>query len=157
MVVVTPQFDGRPHPLFAPFSVMHNGIEGYITRYDNSGVANALSESALRGAPVFYDEEPSWLMPPGTISRQQIDEMLAKGIPALTPSLGTTSLKLNLNLKLNNKYEEYDLMKMRFLGKDCWPKRIRDKHAWLHNDMKDVSYLGVHTLFDEITTQGGMR
>ena len=152
MVVVTPQFDGRPHPLFAPFSVMHNGIEGYITRYDNSGVANALSESALRGAPVFYDEEPSWLMPPGTISRQQIDEMLAKGIPALTPSLGTTSLK-----QKPKKYEEYDLMEKRHSVNDCWLKRNVDGQNWLHNDMKDVSYFGVHKLFDEILTKGGMR
>jgi len=54
-------------------------------------------------------------------------------------------------------YKECDLMEKRFLGEDCWPERVRDEQSWLHNDMKDLSYLGVHTLFDEITTQGGMR
>ena len=45
----------------------------------------------------------------------------------------------------------------RFLGDDCWPERVRDEQNWLHTDLKDLSYFGVHLLFDEITPQGGMR
>ena len=124
--------------------------------YTNATGANAASTNALRNCPVFK-HSPNWLVGTNELSQSQINEMLGKGIPALTPSTGRTiispfggeqyQINLNTTVGVSTGYKP-----------NGWPDRgSPDYQNWLHSDMKDVAYYYNHKLFDKIVTEGVLK
>jgi len=82
------------------------------------------------------------------------NEILAKGIPALSPAMGGRSVAIfgedNLDMNAN-------LTTFRPNG---WPQQDRgyeDRNRWLHSDVKDVAYFYTHKLFNKLVIEGGLK
>lgn len=119
----------------------------YEPIYDPAA-ANVASDEELRNNPVFT-HSPTWLVGTQPLTTTQIDEMLAMGIPALTPATGRIEIsgvagQFNLNV-IGNK-------------PNGWPNRgDPDFQNWLHNDMKDVAYFFNYKFYDRLVNEGGLE
>ncbi|HNY41335.1 MAG TPA: hypothetical protein PKJ41_13120, partial [Bryobacteraceae bacterium] len=125
----------------------------------NPATANALSPDQLRGYPAFK-HKPDWLVGESTLSQGQIDEMLAMGIPALTPSAGRTQV----NVFEDNDVPQFDLDNSSLGVLNFKPNGLpiaghldRDGGKWLHNDMSDTAYYFTFKLFDRIVLEGAIK
>lgn len=122
----------------------------------NPATANALSPDQLRGYPAFK-HKPDWLVGESTLSQGQIDEMLAMGIPALTPSAGRTVIQPfggeKYQINLNSTVDISTGFKP-----NGWPNRgDPDFQNWLHNDMSDVAFYFSHKLFYKVVAEGVLK
>jgi len=128
-----------------------------IPVYTNALGANAVPDQALRECPVF-SHIPDWLVGSAVLSQSRTDEMLAMGIPALTPSTGRTLLPTVSDQRqqdLNSPVGEASAFKP-----NGWPTEgheAPDDGRWLHNDMKDVAHYYTHRIFERIRDAGGLK
>ena len=110
-----------------------NGEPRLVRKY-TSNEANQLPISTLQTEPVFY------LNPSGmnsvVISQNLQNELLAKGIPALSPPCGAGSV--------NGIAGDYDMTTQKMNG---WG---RDGNQWLHSDVKNMAYYYVYKIFDDL-------
>ena len=110
-----------------------NGETRWVRKY-TSTEANQLPVSTLQTEPVFY------LNPPGmnstVISQELQNELLAKGILALSPPCGAGFV--------NGIAGDYDMTTQK---KNGWG---RDGNQWLHSDIKNMAYYYVYKIFDDL-------
>lgn len=110
--------------------------------------------SAFKTNTVFYLNPPS--MNATNIPPLVRGAILAKGIPALTPSTGWTGLLRILDdgktFDENDDDEEDGIPRP-----NNWPMRSDYKIRWLHSDMKDVSYFYNYKFYDKVKEKGGLQ
>ena len=123
----------------------------YLTHeyYPDTVAANAASVSQIMDFPVFtrYPDE----MFTNAIPLQVQNEILAKGIPALSPPAGNSPIP-GLDADHNINLDVMDVYKM-----NGWRLHTRYGSAWLHSDWMNMSYQFVYPLFDKIVEIGGLR
>ena len=80
------------------------------------------------------------------------NEMLAKGIPALSAATGKTSIAPDTvaNFNMNTAFKPEN---------GAWPRDNNHvyKQRWLHSDAKDLAYLYVSRLFDRLVQEGELK
>ncbi len=103
----------------------------------------------LRSTPAFRAADH--LQNPDA-SRSQIDSLLAKGIPALSPATGRNIVG-NINLLGRGNFN------MASLKDNGWPRPVGSlfEGKWLHNDIREMAYLYTFDLFDNLTEKGALR
>ena len=80
--------------------------------------------------------------------------ILAKGIPALTPSVGWTGL----NGVIEETIDENETGRNAKISRpNDWPIRSNYKQRWLHSDMKDVSYFYNFKFYENVKEKGGLQ
>lgn len=87
------------------------------------------------------------------ISRLQLDEHLAKVIPALSPAVGNTNLGIPTLVEIdlnNNANHEYP---------NGWWRTDNRTYAtrWMHSDIKDAAYYFVFSVFHNVLEMGGLK
>ena len=92
----------------------------------------------LAASPVFY-MNPSGMNSP-TISQELRNELLAKGIPALSPPCGAGTVT-----GLNN--ENMEGWKRNGWGR---PPDANNQTPWLHSDIKNMAFFYIYELFNEM-------
>jgi len=79
------------------------------------------------------------------------NELLAKGIPALSPAAGKTFLSpltSSRNFNMNTDFKPEG---------GLWGRNHKDYgKRWLHSDMKDMAYFYTHKLYKELVELGGL-
>ncbi|MBN2368330.1 hypothetical protein JXC34_04890 [Candidatus Woesearchaeota archaeon] len=128
-------------------------------------IANKLTPDELRRKPFFnkgsgeydgiYVPEESYKIDSGSLEAQKhYHELLAEFFPARTFAAGHQGIGIlyeSRNIDINKNCKDL---------KNGWPEeRINSRHedAWLHNDMREISYLYVNKLFDAYVTTGGLN
>jgi len=109
--------------------------------------ANGASPSELQSNPVFT-HKPSTLFS-SSIAQSDINELLARGIPALSPPTGGN--------KVNSFNHNYDVNGDDF--KNGWGRGPTSSYGtrWLHSDMKDMAYPYTHVLYDTMVSEGDLQ
>ena len=81
---------------------------------------------------------------------------LTKGVPALTPATGRTSLDDALG---DGKYFDENIANSGtgISKPHDWPVRSSYGTRWLHSDLKDVAFWYSYKLFEKIIVIGGLR
>ena len=106
----------------------------------------------LRFFPVFR-HYPEWLTDMSELSQAQINAMLAKGIPALTPAIG--GIRMNEKTIVNERQGNINGQDYKPNG---WPMRPRpDYQNWLHSDIKNVAYYYTYKFFDKVVQEGEIK
>ncbi len=110
--------------------------------------AAALTDGEMRTNTVFR------LFPEGMANpdnpRLVIDFHLAKGIPALSPPAGATSL-------VSKGILSFDMNAPAFRP-NGWPRESGGlRNRWLHSDIKNVAYFYTHKVFEKIVEIGGLK
>ena len=113
---------------------------------------NAIPTWVLRQQPVFRRDVPTWLVGPNDLTQEQINEMLAMGIPALSPALGTVAITsgFGANRQVNLNFEDD-------FKPNGWPTRVTFGQDWMHNDIRNVAYFYNYKLFDNIVENGDLK
>jgi hypothetical protein len=111
--------------------------------------------------PVFR-HTPEWLVGTSVLTQPQQNEMLAKGIPALTPAAGNTAMTEFAGMP--GSPNQFDLnaavtapVHFRPNG---WPRPPDSEPFgdwWLHNDFREVAYLYTQALFQHIVLLGELK
>jgi hypothetical protein len=107
--------------------------------------ANTASNDFLKVCPVFI-HSPYWIGQTN-LNENNINELLAQGIPALSYPAGVTILPnvpyvRNVNMHNLDKY-------------NGWLNRGSTyEDRWLHNDLKNVAYLYNYSLFEKLVDDG---
>jgi len=112
--------------------------------------ANGLSTDELRNSPVFR-HNPDFYVHVDNLNDVAVNEMLAMGLPAMSPAAGQTNLpgfngppSRNINIST--------------LKENGWPRDHETYHTrWLHSDCKDIAYFYTYKLFEELITEGGLK
>ncbi|MEI9479117.1 MAG: hypothetical protein WCO26_21445, partial [Deltaproteobacteria bacterium] len=120
----------------------------YLRKY-SADAANAFTSDALRATPVF-NPNPS-LMLNAVIPIATRNDILAKGIPALSPATGMRSVPIlaeSKNIDLHS-----------FSRPNLWWRWDSGElnSRWLHSDLKDVAYLFVNPLFIDLCEKGSLK
>ncbi|MFA7256541.1 MAG: choice-of-anchor Q domain-containing protein, partial [Kiritimatiellales bacterium] len=111
--------------------------------------ANGLSTNELKNSPVFR-HSPDWYIHVDNLTTDAVNEMLAMGLPAMSPSAGQVSV---VSIQ-NNGGGNFDISTL----KNGWPRNHETYLArWLHSDCRDVAYLYTYRLFDELVTEGVLK
>ncbi len=110
--------------------------------------ANAASPAQLQSHPVFWPS-PTTIFS-SSISQSDTDNLLAQGIPALSPPTGGDSIggaRVNHNVNTG------------FFKPNGWGRNPTDTYGtrWLHSDMKDMAYPYTHIIFDTLVSEGGLQ
>ena len=103
--------------------------------------ALAATADQLRADPVF-NHEPSKILS-GNMSFSDIDELLARGVPALSGPMGSGSVLPIADIHPNDMNMEVD--------DETWPRAgqgNQDWQGWLHSDVKDVAFPFVRGVFE---------
>ena len=146
-------FPGLPSPIGSTkwwgWGFHHNllGLKAY-----SAGKANALDDSARQKDPVF-GHYPDRYINVGTLDTNAANEMLAMGLPAMSPSAGQTNVA-----RFNPVGQPPRNINISTLKANGWPRDHETYHTrWLHSDCKDVSYLYTFKLFNELVTEGALK
>ena len=128
-------------------------------------VAARIPDAQLRTHPFFRPFEQRWLhvlsIAPGSPLADQPKmryDLLARGLPALSPAAGSTPFPF---LGGNGMVVNYDLENRGRLASGDWPMDghgsplTRDR--WLHSDFKNVALPFVYPLFQTIINRGALR
>ncbi len=83
-----------------------------------------------------------------TLTQLEIDEHLAKGIPALSEAVGRR------NINANDSISNVDL-NLRLWPNNWWRMTGNLKNKWLHSDIKDAAFFYISPIFLEIVYYGG--
>jgi hypothetical protein len=111
--------------------------------------ANNAPDTLLRSDCVFRPEPPGMFS--AVISKELQNEILAKGIPALSYPVGHNNLSL-LNPVQNINLADADHRP------NGWPKNHPELgRKWLHSDIKDMAYFYVYKGFTDFVTLGGLN
>ena len=110
-----------------------------------TNAAHVASSEQLRIDPVFNHTPPVILSE--NLLSSDIDEILARGVPALSGPVGAVpminlppSREKNLNIDAN------------IVNCPSWPRRLEPTwNGWLHSDVKDIAFPFVRSVFINIT------
>ena len=128
-------------------------------------VAARIPDAQLRTHPFFRPFQERWLhvlsIAPGSpladIPKMRYD-LLARGLPALSPAAGSTPFP---DLGGLGSVTNHDLEKQGRPTGGAWPAEGHGspltKDRWLHSDFKNVALPYVHPLFQTIIRQGAAR
>ncbi len=114
--------------------------------------ANALTDIQLRQEPVFrYGRPAEAYVRVNNLDDEAVNEMLAMGLPAMSPSAG----QVPITPIQNNGGGNFDISTWKQNG---WPRNEQPYlQRWLHSDCKDVAYLYTQELFVQLVTEGGLK
>lgn len=130
-----------------------SGRYDVVAKY-SAAEANIAADSELMADPVFR-HNPAWLVGSGALTASQVNEVLAKGIPALTPSTGETLLPTLARLAPDN---QTDMWKAADVRPNGWPRIHKDYGTrWLHNDAKDMAYLYTYKIYEKLVDKGCLK
>ncbi len=111
----------------------------------SADAASEANEQTLCDNPVF-SKTPEEMFSP-VITTQKINEIIAKGIPALSSAVGRNEIE---GLAFS-----YDVNVHKPNG---WGRDDNTYHnQWLHSDLRDMAYLYTYDLFDEISIEGAIQ
>ena len=114
------------------------------------------TEAMLRTNSVFRCDEPSWLVGTNVLTQTQQNEMLAKGIPALTPSAGNTEMDSfeDVQFDLNTGGTSTNSFKP-----NGWPRPDIEpyKLRWLHNDIRKMAFLYTYRAYQRMVELGELK
>jgi hypothetical protein len=115
--------------------------------------ANGLSTNELRESPVFR-HHPDWYDEDNlTLTTNEINQMLAVGLPAMSPSAGQSYI----NPIQQNGGGNFNMSTLKDSA-NGWPRNEQPyPQRWLHSDCKDMAYLYTYRLFEEVTAKGGLK
>lgn len=119
----------------------------YFSKY-GAEAANAFTSEALRSTPVFNPSPSSMLNSVIPIATR--NDILAKGIPALSPATGRSIVKPELIKNID--------MDAFSSPNGAWRLGSGELNSrWLHSDLKDVAYFFVHPLFIDLCEKGNLK
>ena len=125
------------------------GFESNVT----ASAVNSASEATLRDMPVF-EHDPDFMFT-NVITQAHVDDILIKGIPALSPPLGRMSIRLDQddvpNIDMNT--DEAD----NILRPNGWPSDDKYGNRWLHSQLVYVAHLYAHKLYEKFIEIGGLE
>ena len=111
--------------------------------YPDAAAANAAPPSQLRDIPVFRSSPTAMFS--SNITFADRNEILAKGIPALSPAAGKTSMapSVIVNFNMNTTFKP---------DNGAWGRDDSDmyKKRWRHNDMQNMAFFYTHKLFKKL-------
>jgi len=85
-----------------------------------------------------------------------INEILAKGIPALSPPAGHEPIEL-IELEYKSELDNLDMNNSKIRG-NGWPRLHETwKRRWLHNDIRNMAFLYTYEVFNKIVETGGLK
>jgi hypothetical protein len=110
-----------------------------LHQYSAAEAAETLQNNpqSLIPEPVFRPD-PELYFHVNNLTREKIDEMLAKGIPALSIAAGRSACGAIIP---DTKNIDLNTAEMRPNG------TIHENNKWFHNDMKDLPYLQTYKLY----------
>lgn len=111
-----------------------------ITPYGTNAAANA-SSAQLRIDPVFNQNPPKILS--GNLQRQDVDELLARGVPALSGPVGSMELENYARNRQTDLNDIADVVGWPHVDDDDW-------QGWHHSDIKNIAMPFVHDVFETI-------
>ncbi len=111
-----------------------------ITPYGTNDAANA-SAAQLRIDPVFNHDPPKILS--GNLQRQDVDELLARGVPALSGPVGSMELENYARNRQTDLNDIADVVGWPHVDDDDW-------QGWHHSDIKNIAMPFVHDVFETI-------
>jgi len=145
--------DGYSDPTAPPCDGCPNGSVKWPT-----DKANAIVDTELKTKPFFRRGGPlEEILVPGdagnaaaVVYKQRI---LAESFPAVTSAVGMNFVNNfednNLNMQSNFKTRKGDVV--------YWPEARADNTNWKHSDVKNVAYIYVYSLFDNLVQIGGLK
>jgi hypothetical protein len=120
--------------------------------YLDAAAANAAASSQFKDIPVFkYYPEGMFT---NTIPLQLHNEILAKGIPALSSPAGHCAITSLSNVNGENHNINLDTD---FYKKNGWRNHPDYGTGWLHSDWVNMAYFYVYPLFKTIIDIGGLQ
>ncbi len=131
---------------------------GKNSAYADAAAANAATDSDLQTEPVFRKDPSGSSSEPDIfdsgLNQDEINELLAKGIPALSPPMGrgigdwdNPDPNLDVNIDMETL-------------KTGWGRDPNDQpygNWWLHGDWKKMAYIHTHKLFELIVEEGDLK
>ena len=165
--VVNPWSDGDPRQyvwhkqeLYKGRNIIYGtGWAGWGFEYptwQTAAGANASTDATLRQYPIF-ERDPSYMFN-SVISQANVDNILIKGIPALSPPIGREAITIDPNFPSSFNYDmnaEYlDSEKFRPNG---WPVDGTYGNRWLHSQLIYVAHHYVHKLYEKFIEIGGLK
>ena len=130
---------------------LHPAGREWEVRYTPEQVAR-FSPEQLCMEPVFYPYPES--MTNSVIPLLVRAAHLTKGIPALTPAAGFSSIASNYQ---NFNLDDLDEDNGGVARPNTWPVRNEYEGQWLHSDMKDVAYFYNFLFYKKIVEKGTLR
>jgi len=125
--------------------------------YPNAAAANLAPASQLRDIPVF--KRTPRRMFQRNIPAPLRNEILAKGIPALSPPLGAGSVAEEV-VPPFSPVPNFNMNAPDCRRTDGWPRDanvLPFRDNWLHNDIKNVAYFYTFPLFIKLVDAGGLK
>jgi hypothetical protein len=117
-----------------------------------AATANSLSDEEMRSNPAFTNN-PSYLTAQRELTFGEVNEMLAMGIPALSPSVGNRAISTRILLQNN----QINLNPGNTYKPNGWPNRTTFGQNWLHSDLRNVAYFYNYKLFEKIVNDGDLK
>ena len=136
-------YNGGTPPLYQTVVDPTNPQNVVVVRASPYGTnaAAAATDAQLRVDPVFNHDPPKFLS--GNLQRQDVDELLARGVPALSGPVGSMPIggfSSSRQLNMNSVANQVD-----------WPRANEDNwQGWRHSDIKIVALPFVHSVFESI-------
>ena len=121
----------------------------------SAAIANTMTTNQIQSSPVFCHHPNSMFS--ATIPTDLQNEILARGIPELTPSIGieaveTAGFATNVNMHL---FQD---------PVNGWPQRDIDfsdgetrRNRWLHTDLMNLSHFHTHLFFKSLVDEGNLK
>ena len=126
----------------------------YLTHeyYPDAAAANAAPLSQFRDIPAFRHYPDGMFT--NVIPLQVRNEILAKGIPALSPPAGNRPIgRLDIEAGMGHNIN-LDTTEFKQNG---WKARQFYPDAWLHSDWVNLAFFYVHPLFEKIVVIGDLK
>ena len=118
--------------------------------YSPLGVVHAIENGSITSRPAFDISDAAEMMSPNA-TEDDVFLALAKHIPALSSPVGGNAVLSSNNINLNDADE---IERPNGWGRD---DEFIYKQKWLHSDMKDMAYLFVFKLYDQLTQEGVLK
>ena len=114
--------------------------------------ANASTDDTLRQYPIF-ERDPDFMFT-NVITQAHVDDILIKGIPALSWPVGRTNIATivssrNIDMDINNSDN--------ILRPNGWPVDDTYGNRWLHSQLVYVAHFYAHKLYEKFIEIGGLK
>lgn len=125
----------------------------------STDVANQLPTELLKKTPFFQKGDkdgPLFTDNPGDHVKQNLKRLLGEALPARTMAAGKNEIltyKNNIDMQSQMKTIKGPLNNRI----TYWPAEREDDVSWKHNDMRDMAYLYVYNLFEEMVRRGKLK
>lgn len=137
--------DGVPNQTDDPTNPQHV-VAVRAAPYGTNAAANA-STAQLRVDPVFNHDPPKMFS--GNLQRQDVDELLARGVPALSGPVGSMAMLLGSSVQ-NEDLNGFSLV-------PGWPRAGETTFSgWRHSDVKNIALPFVFPAFQQLVQSFGV-